>query len=378
MKIALFMSSLFDYSALYCKKEVLIIKKNSTQYRMWLKHRGIKIERKRTRKKAALKAKKRNKINHNLKLKKELLYNPATRDFIFKAPCIFSLLNNMDETCGFFRKIISFISDRRNYGKSLFIDLSDITNLTIDSLIYLLAIINNLTTHLRHNFSFSGNVPTCESARKLFNESGFRSFVKFREKEQLNRSTNNLQIVSGNNCDTEIAKRMCDFVGEKAKIAGTCSPFLYIMMIEFMSNTQKHAYNGNYLLNPMWYCFAEYREQDNIIAFTFMDTGEGIPTTVRKNFAERIDFLRIKGEDKYVISALDGEFRTSTKQTYRGKGLPKIREFCSEQKIQKMRIITNKADVIVNSDGYKSQVIDYPLLGTLFYWQVNLSKLKGE
>lgn len=358
---------------------MLTINKNTTQHKMWLKHRCYKIERKRSKKKAAKKALRRNIIKHNIRIKADLVYNYSTRQYCFKAPCTFSFLNNMDGTCKFFNDIISFISDERNFGKKIFIDLYDITELTTDSLMYLLAIVNNLTTHLSHNFTFSGNVPNSATPRKLLYDSGFRSYVKFRKPEQINRSTNNLQIVSGNNSDTEIAKRMSDFVAEKANIAVKCSRFLYIMMIEFMSNTYKHAYNNHHpILNPIWYCFAEYNTEEDIIAFTFMDTGEGIPTTVRKNFAEKIDFLRIKGDDKYVISALNGDFRTSTKQTFRGKGLPKIREFCSENKIQKMRIITNRADVIVNSDGYESNLLDYPLLGTLFCWQISLSKLRGE
>jgi len=108
-----------------------------------------------------------------------------------------------------------------------------------------------------------------------------------------------------------------------------------------------------------------------------MDIGEGIPATVRKNFAEKIDFLKIKGEDKYVISALNGEFRTSTSKKYRGKGLPKIRKFCSEDKIQNMRIITNRADISVGQDSYESAELNIPLQGTLYYWQIDLANLKG-
>lgn len=108
-----------------------------------------------------------------------------------------------------------------------------------------------------------------------------------------------------------------------------------------------------------------------------MDTGEGIPSTVRKNFSEKLDILKIKGEDKYIISALNGDFRTSTHKLYRGKGLPKIREICSKEKIVNMRIITNKADAHVKKEGYSSHIINKPLIGTLYNWQIKISDLKG-
>ena len=81
------------------------------------------------------------------------------------------------ETIAFFNSIISFITNRLNYGKKLYIDISSIENLTIDALMYLLAIVNNMNSKVRNKFSISGNVPKNPAIRKLFNESGFFSFV---------------------------------------------------------------------------------------------------------------------------------------------------------------------------------------------------------
>ena len=183
--------------------------------------------------------------------------------------------------------------------------------------------------------------------------------------------------MSGENSDTSIAKSIADFVCQKAEISKQDCSFIYIMMIELMSNTHKHAYSGwQGVLFPRWYCFSEF-DGDHTISFTFMDTGYGIPATVRKNFAEKIDLLKLKGDSKYVTSALDGRFRTSTGQTFRGKGLPKIREFCAQAKLQNLRIITNHADVTVHKTKYRTNNLNTPLRGTLYYWEVDISTLKG-
>ena len=242
---------------------------------------------------------------------------------------------------------------------------------------YLLAIVNNMNDKFNNKYSFSGNEPLDGRIKKLFEESGFYDYVKYKGRRPIYSNSDSVKIVSGQISDPSIAKQMADFVIDKAKIEKTKASFIYVMMIEMMSNTHKHAYNDNEFLLPQWYCFAEYDKKD-IISFTFMDTGEGIPATVRKNFAEKLDFLKIIGEDKYVVSALKGAFRTSTAQKNRGKGLPKIREFCKMKKICNMKILANRANVSVLEDTYTSCQLDLPLRGTLYYWQINISDLKGE
>ena len=350
------------------------IKSNTYEYRLWLKRRNHKNLDRRTKKKAAIRAARTREINHNTAIKAAPNYNVAARRIEFTAPSNFSFIDSPGETIEFFNGIISFITNRLNYGKNLYIDISCIKNLTIDALMYLLAIVNNMNGKIRNKFSISGNAPKKPAIRKLFNESGFYSFVNYTGTEPITQNADTVQIVSGHESDNSLAKHICDFVMAKSGLDRKACRFIYVMMIEMMANAYKHAYNGYDLLYPRWYCFVKFLKEENTIAFTFMDTGEGIPSTVRKNFAEKLDVLRIKGEHKYVISALNGDFRTATMEDYRGKGLPKIREFCSSNKIQNMRIITNKADVTVLPSGYNSQDLTKPLKGTLFYWEINLAQ----
>ena len=119
-----------------------------------------------------------------------------------------------------------------------------------------------------------------------------------------------------------------------------------------------------------WYCFCKYDRTEQRVAFTFMDVGAGIPTTVRKNFIEKLDILKLKGEHQYVISALEGKFRTNTELKYRGKGLPRIHETCKSKKIVNMQIITNKADVKDDGIKIKGKELSTSLCGTLYYCEL--------
>lgn len=291
---------------------------------------------------------------------------------------VFSFIHNADETSSFFDNLISFIVDKRNYGKTIFIDISKITTLTNDALMYLLAIVNNLNNRYRSRYNFSGNNPEDSAVRAQFDESGFFKYVQRKRPVMMRQNSSNIQIIYGTQYNTNVAKKTSMFVSDLADVKRHICSFVYVMMIELMSNTYKHAYNrSNSVLDPHWYCFAEYDKKDTV-SFTFMDTGMGIPATVQKNFAEKIDFLGIKGDEKYVMSALDGAFRTSTKQANRGKGLPKIKSFFTEGKIQNLKIITNSADVALTDGGYCTASVVPSLIGTLYYWEIKLSNLKGE
>lgn len=354
------------------------MKQRLCEYKLWIKHRNDKNLKYRTSRKQRIKSKRTAEHLYNASLKKTNSYNAERKKYVFEAPLTFSFTKNADETTQFFRQLMNFITNRHNFGKSIYIDISKITVLTIDALMYLLAIVNNLNTNFYNKYSFSGNLPQNEYVRKLFVESGFFKYVKRQGMIPLAQNKDNIQILSGEDSSTSVAKSMSDFVSSLCGVSVKKCSFLYIMLIELMSNTKKHAYdNKANILTPHWYCFAEYDKVDTV-CFTFMDTGAGIPSTVQKNFPEKIDILKIKGDDKYVISALDGEFRTATKQSYRGKGLPKIRSFCSNGKIKNMHIITNRANVLVRRNGFSSIGVTSPLQGTLYYWEIKLSDLKGE
>lgn len=357
---------------------MLIIKKNSSEYRQWLRHRNEKNLRSRTRIKTRKKSAKNSNTDKNTEKSPRAKMKFSDEQVKFEAPINFSFINNAEETTQFFNQLLDFLQESKNFGKRIFIDISKVGILTCDALMYLLAVVNNKSEALQSNFRFSGNAPIDPKINKRFEDSGFYKYVhRIKKSTKTHISNNNIKIVTGDNSDTTLAKQISDFVCEKAKVEKRMCGFLYNMMIELMSNTHKHAYNSGTILQPKWYCFAEYDKDDGLF-FTFMDTGEGIPATVKKNFAEKLDVLNVKDECKYVVSALEGEFRTSTNKLYRGKGLPKIREFCTKNKIQDVRIITNKADVSVAENDIKAQDLNTPLTGTLYYWKIDIATLKGD
>ena len=348
----------------------------SFRYRKWKKHQNEKKLKYRSKKKKLFKLyiTKQIQYNSNLNMNRTYTFNRKTRGYEFHAPLNFSLINNTAETINFFNKILIFANSKKNSSKKIFFDLSQITQLTIDALMYLLAIMDNISKTRKH--SLLGNSPLDKKIYKIFSESGFYNFVKTNEKncskkKTINQNNDNIQIMSGEKNNTQLAKKLSDFICNKANVKKKrIFGFLYSMILELMLNTQKHAYNDDNNYNafyPKWYCFAEY-DRKNTISFSFMDTGVGIPTTVRKDWHERF----YKRESEYVISALDGDFRTATLKSQHGKGLPQIRNLCTNKKIINLHIITSKANIKVFEKDYQSQDTLTPLRGTLYYWQIDI------
>ena len=100
-------------------------------------------------------------VKYNKEMKKTANYNTEEKYYTFHVPLKFGIINNPEETVRFFNEIISFISDKRDSGKRLFIDISKVSELTIDALMYLLAISNNIFTAFNNRCTFPGTWLVC-------------------------------------------------------------------------------------------------------------------------------------------------------------------------------------------------------------------------
>lgn len=140
---------------------VAIIRQNTIEYRLWKKKQNDKNLRRRTKYKNLTKH-----YNNNCHYKlncKSREYSKTTHrnkhivEFI--VPNNFSLVNNYTETSVFFKDLIDYIIKCNNKEqKYIFINLSQIQNLTTDALMYLLAIVTSRKKN-KDNVHIAGNIP---------------------------------------------------------------------------------------------------------------------------------------------------------------------------------------------------------------------------
>jgi hypothetical protein len=291
---------------------------------------------------------------------------PATRKAgktTLRAPRSLSILNNRDETLRFFATLKT-IGER---GKRVILDLSAVDDLTCDSLLYMLWLIEYINTRTKPG-RVSGNLPNDPLARQIFCESGFLKYVR----SSIPLPANTLKLLAietGHDVSPQIAQKVVDFtrhqLNAKRSIATRRT---YEIIIESMANTKNHAY-GNASTLPSWYLVALKRPECHKVSFAFLDGGLGIPKTVKKRnweaFREKVKLLRPSDGD-IIMSTLRGELRTQTGEHYRGKGLPKIFKSVELKEIDSLTVVSNRG--FVSCDFLNAEYMAERFYGTLLCW----------
>ena len=284
------------------------------------------------------------------------------------APKEFSIIYNSNETLSYFNKVIHTINSAK-VNQKIFFNLMFVEVITIDSIMYLISIIKNMLKIKTFNIHCSGNVPKNELARKILENSGFYDYLSPQYKLN-NVRGDKITIKSGREADPVLAGEICEYVQQHYNLTSLHTKDLFTMIIELMTNTRQHAYTNNSYMKNKWYIFAE--DRDKYIQFVFLDTGAGIPNTIKTNFIEKVRDKISNADAYFIASALKGEYRTETGLSHRGKGLPEIRNRVKNKKISDFYIVSGSGMCSIDSDKQIQEIkLASDLTGTLFYWRIN-------
>lgn len=264
----------------------------------------------------------------------------------FKVPDFFSIETNGKETLIFFSKIFEYITTSIEKNKEIFINSSNVQHVSESTLMYLFAIISDIKSR---DFVIAGNHPVKVEIRAKYKKCGFDKVI--RTKSVLTKmifDDGQQMLIRGNRIQTKIAAEVCNFVTKYAHID---VKDLYSALVELMGNTVQHAYNEDYYLEKKWQIFVKNELEG--VKLIFLDTGKGIPGTVKKNKIERL--LQVFSavinleECKILESAFKGEFRTQTGALNRGKGLPQIDKFLKSKNVLNAAVYSGKGMCTIQS-----------------------------
>lgn len=319
----------------------------------WKKH-----SQKRSFKQLALTRKRNSRVNFAGHKSQQQLSLPP---IIVVAPKIFNILKNTEQMLSFFDEVREVVRKKRR----VFLNMEEVSELTQDAILYMLSLIYHYRQ--KNNYrGFLGNIPKDEKSCELFKESGFFKFIA-RGPANPTRSTKTLQIEMGKLVNPELAYEVVRFAAKHLQNDNLMiSKGHYSTLVECMGNTNAHAYVIK-KASPYWYLMAVYNESKGRVRFTFLDGGEGMPDTLRVNFAERVARLFSTNTDaQLIMSALQGQFRTRTGERKRGKGLPKIYENSKAGNIDELKIISSYAKVDCASGELVT--LKKKFVGTLLTW----------
>lgn len=315
--------------------------------------------------------KKRAKLKNKKPPKKKICSLPA--------PSNFSLINNPEECIKYFNNALEIINKFDTYPitDTVQFEISKIESMTIDALMYQLAIMTNLRAKSRNIKILRGTMPQKPEIKKMLLESGFLSYLKTQNIIELDKSTSTTEILTGDNVDGQCISKIIDFINNYFKTTLKNTKYLYTFLTELMTNTKDHAYDNEEMsFTNKWYIYAVANDKDEKVSVTFIDTGYGLPNTVRKKRTEIIQDMIKKGKlDKdYILSALKGEFRTSTNKKHRGEGMPYIHKCVEDQKIKNLIIISSYGMIKTSNNELSinnAYSLANQLQGTLYYFEID-------
>jgi anti-sigma regulatory factor (Ser/Thr protein kinase) len=272
------------------------------------------------------------------------------------APENFSITSNRDE-------LMSFLKDFDSgawHGQNVYVNLSKVNNITPDALLSIISYLNNYQGLLKKPH-VSGNTPVDPYCKKVFLESGFYKFVS---SSYTHHDTEDvLSIRSDEMVRPDEAAAVISFVRKRLNIKHKkMTRAIFTTIMEAMNNVREHAYDDR--KNRRWWLMALPERDSDVIHFSLLDNGKGIPATIRKKLMDVIPF---RGNDADLIrSTVLEKNRSETKLVYRGLGLPKMKKLVDDKMIKNLNIISKWGGYYIDGDNTYNLNSEY--FGTLIYW----------
>lgn len=326
----------------------VIIKKLSAERKAWLIRKNLKIMKKKSN-------------NRPFKPSESIIHKQSFNQIIHIAPKVFSFQKNPEETIDYFKLYTDEMKKRKRNMEYIF-DLSEVKSVTVDAIMYILALLRNVKSNRYLGTRFKGNMPIDKKAREIVLNSGFNNYVNS-SVNVYKPASKLIQILNGNNSSPDLTNQICKFMIASPKVKNIRIAPVYESLIELMTNTVQHAYDKDSIFNKQWYLYAE--DIGDRFNFVFLDTGLGLPKTVSKKMIESITLK----DSEYIKSALLGQDRSKTKLGYRGEGLPLLYEYAAENHFVNFRLHSGKGACSFDKDlvtyDYKQE-----LIGTLYTWEI--------
>ncbi len=161
--------------------------------------------------------------------------------------------------------------------------------------------------------------------------------------------------------------------GEKRACRG-----LQRVLVELMHNTNNHASTRG-KGEKHWWLSVNRNKALKKVEFAFLDHGVGIFSSLREKdgfgkwhgWQEKIKkVFGMTTDEENLRLLLEGKIHlTVTGSTFRGKGLPGIKEVLDRNQISNLQIITNNVSADVANNKYN--LLSNVYRGTFFYWELD-------
>lgn len=337
----------------------------------FLARRKRSLLKKRSRRKSKIKTERRalegKTYNEQKELKKWKRHKQVT------APRDFTFLENTEGTTKFINNLE--VNIKRN--KPVFVNLERVEKMDYGAVTVLLSVMNIFK---ENHINFDGNFPKkIELRNKIIDSQFFDHLSKIiprgvgnpikKDNKIFGKGEKKVESALGLELMQEASKTIW---GEKRM----CKGFQRVLL-ELMQNTHNHA-GLKKMGEECWWITVNHDPENKIVSFGFVDYGQGIFESLNKKpvgnrwagYYEKIKDRLINGTNAEILEKLlEGELhRTVTMQSFRGKGLPGIKEVLKRNQISNLHIISNDVFSDVEKNEYRTLSVGFK--GTFIYWEL--------
>lgn len=291
-----------------------------------------------------------------------------------KVPKLFSFIENPEEVSLFISRL-SLLYDKR---EKVLIKMKEVERINYCAIGVLLSI---LLQFKKRGISIMGDLPKSEKVRKKLKNSGFFKELSNTTDQKHKRTfqvgnEEGHQTIGYKRVQSKIAGRIVEEASYTAFLSTEPCKGVYRVLIELMQNTTNHA-DPKQEGGKHWWLSVNHNSKEEKVVFVFLDYGVGILESLKKKsfteqFYESIGklFRENLSNHERLQKILNGDlFATSTNQSFRGKGLPGIKEALDRNYISNLHVITNNVFGCVDEQKF----IELPksFSGTLVYWELS-------
>lgn len=310
--------------------------------------------------------------------------NHAQQSLIWKKLLVPSKLDTLSNPQG----SLKLYSDIRKYSrhkkKTIFLDFSRCTEISIEACIVLAAEVNC-------SKNIGGNYPIDRTVYAMLNELGFFKLLKVESNPPNYTLGNHYELVPVKNGreNSECVKDFQNMILPYDPCARTennqnsFKGIVYSALTEAMANIE-HAYpeSENYFKteNQQWWCAAVLDKKNKRVFFVLYDKGIGIPKSFTKK--HKIDFEKLKTFLKGKIQDSDKIDRamqigaTSTTEKGRGRGLNQMKNLIYQGSLGELCILSNLGKCVYSSENENcsKETLPHAIKGTLLIWLISLNE----
>lgn len=280
------------------------------------------------------------------------------------APVNFSFIENTQEVLTYFNQLTEFV----NEGQPVNLNIKDITNLTPDTIILVIA---KLKEKRSKGIILSGNAPDQPDLHKMFLESGLYNFVRSKGTKTVAENNKLWRHSTNNQVRGEMAGHAIEVCKKQFAIKGINynTDNLYNLLVEAMSNTINHANDKKFQTN--WWLYYYIDESNKVIKYSFIDLGIGIFKSASFDTYRNVMNLFFRGNRLLVKPFLEGKIISSRENDNEisGKGVKQIIGCANLSEFVKFIIITN--DIKIDVKTKESEDLSINFDGTLIYFEIS-------